>query len=210
MLRHVQSWLTGAESPLELQPLAADRLRDAVRAAWGMTERDLLALCCVRMARDLDVRLEPEPEDREPATALERAAVAYTEHFLLDPNAVRGDPDEELRRHLDLPELVNFVAALNALEGYLRACALLEVDADVFALAPPLGTAGRPAPTLPGPEPPLDDGVGRRNYRLLLTDERYRDVRAEFQRAAVLLSSVDEVTTEAARLRNAWFQDCHY
>jgi len=206
----MQSWVAGAESPFDLQPLASDQLRDVVRAAWGMTDRDLLALCCTRMARELDVRLAPPPEEREPETPLERAAVAYTEFFLLDPNAVHGEPDEELRRYLDLPDLVNFVAALNGLEGYLRACALLEVEADVFALAPPPGTAARPAPTAPGPEPPQDDGVARRNYRLLLTDQLYRDVRAEFQRTAVCLSSVDEVTTEAARLRNAWFQDCHY
>jgi hypothetical protein len=182
-----------------------------VRAAWGMTDPDLLALCCLTMARELGVRVDPPPpEVRAASTPLERAAVAYTECFLLDPNAVHGAPDEELRRHLDLPALVNFVAGLNGLEGYLRACALLGVDADVFALAPPPGTRARPAPVAPGPEPPLDDGVARRNYRLLLTDELYRNVRAEFQRTAVCLSSVDEVTTEAARLRNAWFQGCRY
>lgn len=135
----MRAWVASAEShvenPFDLQPRAAAELREVVRAAWGMADRELLELCCMRMARDLDVRLDPQPpQDREPASALERAAVEYTEHFLLDPNAVHGGPDEELRRHLELPELVNFVAAVNGFEalsprvraargrrGYLRA-----------------------------------------------------------------------------------------
>jgi hypothetical protein len=202
----------GVAAVLDLQPVAHEQLREVVRAAWLIADRRLLTACCARMAEQLGARLvpAPAPEEVEPTTPLQQAALDYADQFLLDANAAHAADGLSLPRLLTLPELANFVAALNALEAYLRACALLDLDADVLALRPPVGYAPAPVAADLGPPPPPEDGVGRRNYRMRLTDPDFRDIRASFGRTAVALSTVDEVTTEAVRLRNATFQQCLY
>jgi hypothetical protein len=199
------------------------RLHDEVlRAAWAMTDASLLALCSLRMSQELACRLAPAPAGIDPDelerwrestayTPRERAALAYAEMFLVDAHGVEGALTADLSAHLSRRELLDFVAALHAVEAYLRACALLGAASDVCAFR---AGDGRPAGRAAGddlpPEPPLEDGDARRVYRLVHTDARYREARQAFVRSVVRIEGADDLTTEAVRLRNAAFQQCRH
>jgi alkylhydroperoxidase family enzyme len=187
------------QAVLGLQANAVERWSKVLELSWAVTDPELLDLCRLRVAQLFACRAELAAADAEPLRALaawrsaevfsdlERAALAYTEQFVVDQNGVAGELEDELRRHLSQPELCNFVQALNAHDGYLRVLALLDVAPDA---------------DLPDSRP---DRPPRREPA-----QQFRSARAAYGAATALLSGVDEVTTELCRLRNASHQACAY
>lgn len=103
-------------------------LDDAYDAAWGATDADLLRICRDRMAmlrRDgatlaalSDVELDelrrwPTSERYGP---VERAALDFTEQYLIDVASVSDDQVAALRAHLGDQGVVDFVNALLVVE----------------------------------------------------------------------------------------------
>lgn len=190
---------------LGLVPDAAARLVELIRAAFVVTDADLLGPCWAHVARMLMCRGEHESDPRW--AAAEPDALAFVEQFVIDANGVRGHARVELEKRLGKAGTFNFVAALNVVEGYLRTCALLALDPGPM-----------PPPTSPGPGVPAPERGRRARRRDQSTsdewttnvDVRLRRTRATFARAVFRLNGVDDVTTELIRLRNASIQGCHY
>ena len=208
------SWLAAAApSPavsravLGLLPEAACRLGELVETAWTVTDPRLLAPAAAAVAETFGAPAAPSPADER-----ERAAVAYAEQFAFDPSAVHGRLDAELRAQLGPTGLADFVAALNVVEGYLRACALLELELELELSPPAIRPPRPPAPSreVEFGKPPLGDGNALRDYRNRLIDPRLVAARSAYARAVLGLHGVEEVTTEVVRLRNAQFQQCEY
>jgi hypothetical protein len=198
-------------------------LRELHAAAWGMTDHALLQLCRLRMAQSLGRRRWPGISDSTAQeletwwtsarfTETERAALSYVDHFLLDCNAITPELNGTLQRCLgSLRALYQLVAAVNTVEGLLRACIVLDVDPQVSPGArarvehrPPAGPAGDDA------EPPPTDELGLREVYRSVVDDRFWRARAVYGASVVRLAGIDPLATECLRLRNATYQQCHY
>jgi alkylhydroperoxidase family enzyme len=102
-------------------------LDDAYAAAWAATEEPLLATCRDRVAmllrhrRTLDA-MSAERRDRlsrwttSDLSDRERAALDFTEQYIVDVTAVTDEQTARLREHLGDEGLVNFVNALLVVE----------------------------------------------------------------------------------------------
>ena len=118
-----------------LQPDASAALARAKAAAWEATDPELLELCrCLvvqmldldngsRTARtvvtDLDAQKFAELGDwlnSDVFSPLERAALGFTEQFVLSVSAVSDEQVEALRAHLDDEAVYAFAAALYLVE----------------------------------------------------------------------------------------------
>lgn len=114
-----------------LQPDASAALARANAAAWEATDPGLLQLCKCLVVTMLDdsAALEdvPNVEPRKLAalgnwagadvyTPLERAALRFTEQFVLSVSTVTDEQVEALRAHLDDGAVYNFAAALYLVE----------------------------------------------------------------------------------------------
>lgn len=179
---------------LELLPQATAGFEELLEAAWSASDPELLDLVW---------------QGRVPATARERAALAYAEQFALDPNGVRGALEDALAEHLGRQGVVNFAVALNALDGWRRICAVLDEDP-----GPPRRRSGPPPELLPDdelpPAPTDGDGIALRDYRNALVDPRLLAGRAAVSRAVFSAPTLDETASEVARLRVAAFHGCRY
>jgi alkylhydroperoxidase family enzyme len=175
-------------------PEATAAFEDLLEAAWSITDPDLLDLVW---------------EECPASTPRERAALAYAEQFALDPNGVVGPLEDALAEHLGRQGVYNFAAALNALDGWRRVCAVLGEDP-----GPPRRGDGRPPELLRDDElPPAPlggDGIALRDYRVAVLDPRLTAGRAGLLRAVFSAPTLDEPASEAARLRVAAFHGCRY
>ena len=59
----------------------------------------------------------------------QRAALAFAEQFVIDPQGIRGPVRDELRRHFEVPEVVALTEALALFDGFTRFRLVLGVDA---------------------------------------------------------------------------------
>jgi hypothetical protein len=197
---------------LGLHPEVAALLEEYLEVACGITDERLLELAWRQLAEQLgSAPTVPEAGANGVAGApngeLEHAVRAYVAQFAVDPNGITEALNAELAGHLSQSGLVDFVSALNAVDGYLRTCALLGLDPG----PPPPSHAARAVVTRELPARPVDgDGPAMRAYRLAVVDIGLLEARTAFSKAAMRLEGVEDVTTEAARLRNASFQQCHY
>jgi alkylhydroperoxidase family enzyme len=205
---------------LALQPHASALWLEVLASSWSIADPELLGLCRLRIAQMLDCRAELDGADPERLTELaswrsspnftlrERAALSYTEQFVVDQNGIAEEQKTDLARFLSRVELCNFVQAVNAHDGYLRTLTLLDVGPDPEASSRS-GTDQSP-PRRPLAEEPADASVAGLELFDALTDTAFHEARAAFGAATALLDGVDEVTTEACRLRNARQQACRF
>jgi hypothetical protein len=198
---------------LGVHPEAAGLLEEVLAVACGLVDAPLLELAWRQLVEQLGcVGSSPgaaggHAADGAVSGELETAVRAYVEQFALDPNGITEEQNDELARHLSQSGLFDFVSALNVLDGYLRTCALLGVDpGPPRRTGAPRATASRELPARPA----VADGPAMRAYRLKVIAPELLAARTAFSKAAMRLDGVDDVTTEAARLRNASFQQCHY
>jgi alkylhydroperoxidase family enzyme len=108
------------DAVLGLQAEAYASYRRLLEAQTAATDRELLEVCRARMAQMLDCREElarHSPErlaevadwDRSPAiTERERAALRFTEQFLVDPSLVDRELIDDLERELGMQGIDEF------------------------------------------------------------------------------------------------------
>jgi alkylhydroperoxidase family enzyme len=206
------------DSVLGLFPEQYANLRELHESAWAMNDAELLELCWLRMAQLLDCRraLEAEAAERlaelddwqasDAFTPVQRAALAYVDQFVLDPNSVTQELNDELADLLSLRGLFELIAAVSTLEVCLRLCTLLDLDPR-FPRGEPRVAAEAAAQD---EAVPRADGIGLRDYYKSVIDRRFAQARITYGASVVRLSGVDPLTTESVRLRNATFQQCLY
>jgi len=115
-----------------------EQLADADAAAWGATSPRLLELCRVRIAMMLGC--DAEATARTPGTGvaddviaavaswptdarfddIDRACLAFTEHYVIDVASVDDDTVAAVRAHLGDEGTQNFVGALLIVEQRIR------------------------------------------------------------------------------------------
>lgn len=118
----------------------SEQLTAANEAAWAATSPRLLELCRVRIAILLGCASEAEtrtpgsgvPDDVVAAVRswptdprfdpLDRAGLAFTEHYVIDVASIDDDTVAALRDHLGDDGLSNFVNALLVVEQRIRLC----------------------------------------------------------------------------------------
>jgi hypothetical protein len=195
-------------------------MRRVLDSAWRITDPRVLDLCRLRLAQLSEARAELDRDDatvleelehwesRSGFTEHERAALAFAEQYYYDHRLLDGGAGPELERHLSKRELVNFVWALHMNDAYIRVLSLLDIGPDPEA-AP--ARAERTAPETPAagsapraPDEPADTGVRA------LMDPEFATAYRQLNPIVVRQSLVDDVTSEAIRLRNASHQGCLY
>jgi alkylhydroperoxidase family enzyme len=208
----------GAErdAVLGLVPEPYAVVRRALARAWQITDPGVLELCRRRLAQLASARAElaacPETELAaleawESDTRLaerERAALAFAEQYHYDHNLLSHGLQARLLEHLTWRELVNFVWALHMNDSYIRIVSLLDLAPDPET-APP-----RPERTPPVDVAPGTAGGGAGTTLQDLTDPEFYGIYQELNPVIVRQSRVDDLTSEAIRLRNARHQGCVY
>ncbi len=116
----------------------SEQLRAANEAAWAATSPRLLELCRVRIAillgcaaevdartpgsgvgDDLLAAIRSWPTDAR-FDALDRACLAFTEHYVIDVASIDDDTVAAVREHLGDEGVANFVNALLVVEQRIR------------------------------------------------------------------------------------------
>jgi hypothetical protein len=171
--------------------------------AWSVAGREALEPAWHATATTLGVDVRGSGSG-----GADSAVAAYAEQFALDPGGVRGRLDADLVAELGSSHVPTFVAALNIVEGCLRAGSVLGLEPS----EPPQGIPARGIAQIARSEPPSpgSDGGTLRHYRQRVIDGRILRVRSVHARLALGLGNVDDLTTEAVRLRNALHQQCLY
>lgn len=131
------------EQTLGLRPDLGDPFRSFYAVFWRdrLVDPLVLELCRLRVAQllgcseELGVRyqaaidggLDEQMVERLaqwPTDAafseIQRAALAFTEQFVIDPHGIRGAIRDTLREHFTLPELVALTEALALFDGFAR------------------------------------------------------------------------------------------
>jgi hypothetical protein len=179
---------------LKEEPYAV--LREALTAAWRMTDPELLDLCRLRLAQLVEAEAELAGADEGVLERLatwesaafgeaERAALSYAEQYHYDHTRLSEAQRSALEEHLQ-EGAAEFTWALHVNDAYLRMLSLLRIAPD------PPGSAPRPERT---PSGGAADFAG---------------VRTELNHVTVRQSLVDDVTSEVIRLHNAAHQQCRY
>lgn len=91
----------------------------AYAAAWKATDEELLTLCHDRVAVLLGHTRKLHPSGRSPSeasTARERAALDFTEQYIVDVASMSNHQANALREHLGDEGLVSFTNALLVIE----------------------------------------------------------------------------------------------
>jgi len=159
------------DAVLGLAPEPYAVVREALVAAWQITDPRALELCRLRLAQLVDARAELAGAgeellaelDRWEASAVfterERAFLAFAEQYHYDHQRLTSQQWDELARHLSLRDTVNFVWALHMNFAYARVLSLLDVAPD------PPGASLRPERAAPATigdlqarEPPASTG----------------------------------------------------
>jgi hypothetical protein len=208
------------DSVLGLKQEPYDAMRRVLTVAWRITDPDVLELCRCRLAQLTEARAElagveavlADIEDWESSarfTEHERAALFFAEQYHYDHHLLAKGPRAALEKFLSRRELVNFVWALQMNDAYIRMISLLDIAPDPEATpvredrVPPAGADRSPAPIAGADE---SDG----GSVLSLMDTEFHAAYSELNPVVVRQSLVDEVTSEAVRLRNANHQGCIY
>jgi hypothetical protein len=199
------------DAVLGLKPEPYEAVRRVLTAAWSATDPAVLELCRRRLAQLSSARAELTGLDGWEAgrrfTPHERAALAFAEQYHYDHRLLAGGLTDALSEHLTRRQLVNFVWALQMNDAYIRILSLLDIAPD------PAGAPARPErsqPTRPWTPPAADDDAdGRASVKTLMEPELEAAYRV-LNPVVVRQSLVDDVTSEAIRLRNASHQACHY
>lgn len=206
------------DAVLHLSPEPYDLVRRALTRAWRITDPAVLELCRRRLAQLASARAELAGIDEGALatldrwetdtrlTALERAALAFAEQYHYDHHLLGDGLQERLQEHLSWRELVNFVWALHMNDSYIRVMSLLDIAPD-----PPTAPA-RPERTPSSDGRPAAAGRDSGGDASLqsLTDPEFYDLYQELNPVTVRQRLIDDVTSEAVRLRNARHQGCVY
>jgi alkylhydroperoxidase family enzyme len=114
---------TAVDRLLGLVPAVRDRYRDLDRELWaaGRCDPALLQLCRVRIAELLgdEVNGAPSP-DPEFLGLRERACLAFTEAYVLDPHSVTDEMTAEVLTHLTPAEATALTMALAVFDATTR------------------------------------------------------------------------------------------
>jgi hypothetical protein len=208
----------GRDGVLGLKPDPYDAIRAALTVLWQVADPDLVELARLRLAQLNQTRAELEPADPEllaPVESFEasprftprqRAALAFAEQHRRDHRSLDG-ARARLAEHASRREIVNFTWALHFNDSYLRMLTLLDIAPD------PPGFPRRADRTAsaPRPRPPAErHGDDDLPAAELADPAFYPDLYTAINNATMRGSLVDEVTSEAIRLRNANRQGCLY
>jgi len=148
---------TGFDHAFGLRPDLYGPFREFYAVFWRdrLVDPVVLELCRLRVAQllgcasELHVRYEPatsgalagEPglteemvtelaqwPTSEQFTDAHRAALAFAEQFVIDPQGIKGAVRDELRAHFALPEVVAITEALALFDGFIRFRLVLGVE----------------------------------------------------------------------------------
>ncbi len=175
------------------------RLDDLVSTAFSVTDAELLATGWRSIAGSF---VGGEISGSAVVSPPERDATLVAEQFALHPSAVAGESLDRLERRLGRTGFFNFIAALNAVDGYLRVCSLLELEADLDSFA----AEDRRIAAEPG----VEVAARGRGEWLRRGDDRLKRARQEFSQAVFRSEYIDAETTEVVRLRNASINGCAF
>jgi len=206
------------DAVLGLKPEPYEAVRRVLTTAWRATDPRVLDLCRQRLARLASARSELADVDEQALaeldgwessaafTAQERAALAFAEQYHYDHRLVTPALASALAEHLTKRRLVNFVWALQMNDAYIRVLSLLDIAPDP-ADARPRPERSRPRGSWSPPA--VNDADERASVKTLMEPDFEAAYRA-LNPIVVRQSLVDDVTSEAVRLRNASHQSCHY
>ena len=210
------------DAVLGLKQEPYDVMRDVLTAAWVITDPQVLELCRLRLAQLAGARAELAGVDQDTLAELEawysspgltgheRAALAFAEQYHLDHQLLGNGARAELEQHLSRRELVNFVWALHMNDAYIRVLSLLDIAPDPASAPAAARTCSRRrAPGLRGAQVRRREDEDEAPVRSLM-DPEFEAAYRRLNPVVVRQSLVDEVTSEAVRLRNARFQGCLY
>lgn len=206
------------DAVLGLVPEPYDAVRRVLTTAWRSTDPDVLELCRRRLAQLASARAELAGIDEADLAELEgweshgrigdyeRAALAFAEQYHYDHNLLSSGPRAALERHLSRRELVNFVWALHMNDSYIRMLSLLDVATDPVTAPARLE---RTAPPGGWSRPAVEAADEHASVQSLMAPAFY-EAYAALNPIVVTQARVDDVTSEAVRLRNASHQGCLY
>lgn len=124
-------------APFDRLPVGCDELRELYAALW---ERDVdavtLDLCRVRLATLLRVPVEAGPArdlvddlaawpTSARITDAQRAALAFTEQFVLDVNGFTDADADEVEAHFTLPQIATLTIAVATFDAITRVRAMV-------------------------------------------------------------------------------------
>ena len=136
------TWLAaGPLDPLSLLPVAQDELRALYDALWvSDVDPVTLELCRIRIATIIGSRadLDVEPAiDRELVDALpswpssplftdaQRAALAFTEQYVMDVEGFRDDDTDKVKAHYSAPQIATLTIAVATFDALTRVRAMV-------------------------------------------------------------------------------------
>jgi len=194
----------------------AEALVEFLATADAVNDKELLALCRLRMAQLLKCRAglggaDPEVlarleswEDSAAFTAKEKAALDYTEQFMVGASDVTAEQRAELARQLGVSEPSTFVYGLYINEAFLRVLAFLDVAPTADGMRWIAGRSGR------GEVKADRDFIEWVDDQESETDPVLLAAYYAFNRATCRAHGVDEVTDEIVRLRSAEYHHCQF
>src|ERR1700760_1489854 len=136
----VSTTTTDLDAIFALQPEMAESLVEFLATADAVNDRELLGLCRLRVAQVLGCRAGLEGADADLLTRLdnwdhsdafdarEKAALDYTDQFMMSATNVSPEQRTALARALGVTEPSTFVYGLYINEAFLRMLAFLDVD----------------------------------------------------------------------------------
>jgi alkylhydroperoxidase family enzyme len=160
---------TGLDQVFGLRPDLYDAFRAFYAVFWtrGLLDPVVLELCRLRVAQlvgcatEQHVRYQPARDaglteaqiaalprwpDTPSVTDAQRAALAFTEQFVLDPHGVDHPQRDAVIDHFGLPGLVALCETLALFEGFCRFRTVLDVDGPAVATLVPGPTPTGPLP----------------------------------------------------------------
>lgn len=185
------TWLRDAPAdPLTAQSRTYDLWRLTLREADRIADARLLDRCKARLAETYD--RGPVVDDASLAPD-ELAAVTFADQQRIDQNGLTEAHHAALGEAVGSEHVRDFAFAVYTWDADFRARTLL-------------GVADGPPPLAEAPEK-LDEG---HLFPMPGVDLAYSEALGRFGNDACRRSLVDDVTSEACRLRNAKHQGCHY
>ena len=166
---------TGFDRAFGLRPDLYGPFREFYAVFWRdrLVDPVVLELCRLRVAQllgcasELQVRYEPAVSSglaenpvlteemfdelaqwptSEHFTDAHRAALAFAEQFVIDPQGIKGAVRDELRAHFALPEVVAITEALALFDGFIRFRLVLGVEGPTSLTVVDPSDLGAPLP----------------------------------------------------------------
>jgi hypothetical protein len=184
-----------------LAPGASDvrALQQPTYALWLRTLEETRRLVEPRFLhllrrRTIDAYGGEVADDAGDPTDLERDMLAYAEQLMIDQNRIEDDLEARLAARLSPEELAGLAFTAYTHDADLRARALLEVEPSASVEDAASETGGGEGEPFPFP----------------LVSPAYGEALGRFGMDACRRSTVDDVTSEVCRLRNALHQQCRF